>query len=203
LSAGKATATNGSHHIGSSRSRATAAATLGDADPTVTNQTASATGAATAVERAMHKCRDAGARRAMVLPVSVPSHCELMKGAAEGLDQALAAIEIRSPEIPVLHNVDVAERSRPEDIRSALVAQLYSPVRWTATAQAIAAREVLDMTRRMAEIIARHTGKPADQVMKDIDRDRFMTAEEAVEYGLIDEIVEPRALADSRLAATG
>jgi ATP-dependent Clp protease, protease subunit len=56
----------------------------------------------------------------------------------------------------------------------------------------IQAREVLAMTRRMAEILARHTSKPLEQVMKDIDRDRFMAPEEAVEYGLIDEIVEPR-----------
>jgi ATP-dependent Clp protease protease subunit len=56
----------------------------------------------------------------------------------------------------------------------------------------IQAREVLSLTRRMAEIFARHTGKPVDQVMKDIDRDRFMTPEEARNYGLIDEIIQPR-----------
>jgi ATP-dependent Clp protease, protease subunit len=56
----------------------------------------------------------------------------------------------------------------------------------------IHAREVLSTTRRMAEIISRHSGKPVDQVMRDIDRDRFMTPEEASEYGLIDEIVAPR-----------
>ena len=53
-------------------------------------------------------------------------------------------------------------------------------------------REVLATTRRMAEIIAHHSGKPIDQVERDIDRDYFMTAEEAKEYGLIDEIVMPR-----------
>ena len=59
----------------------------------------------------------------------------------------------------------------------------------------IAAREVLEMTRRMAEIIARHTGRDVEQVMNDIDRDRFMTAEEAIEYGLADSIVSARATA--------
>ncbi len=53
----------------------------------------------------------------------------------------------------------------------------------------IHAQEILEMTRRMAEIIARHTSKPVEQVMKDIDRDRFMSPEEAKEYGLIDEVV--------------
>ena len=60
----------------------------------------------------------------------------------------------------------------------------------------IAAREILSMTRRMAEIISRHTNQDVEQVMKDIDRDRFMTPEEAVEYGIVDAIMENRALAN-------
>jgi len=59
----------------------------------------------------------------------------------------------------------------------------------------IHAQEVLSMTRRMAEILARHTGQPVEQVMQDIDRDRFMTPGEALEYGLIDKLVESRAVA--------
>src|SRR5215218_7097618 len=61
----------------------------------------------------------------------------------------------------------------------------------------IAAKEILEMTRRMAEIIARHSGQPIEQVMKDIDRDRFMTPDDAVKYGLVDEVIQP---ADKRLA---
>ncbi|HET7449190.1 MAG TPA: ATP-dependent Clp protease proteolytic subunit [Gaiellaceae bacterium] len=60
----------------------------------------------------------------------------------------------------------------------------------------IAAREVLSMTRRMAEIIAQHTNQDVEQVMKDIDRDRFMTPEEAVEYGIVDAIMENRTAAN-------
>src|SRR5438067_3212408 len=58
----------------------------------------------------------------------------------------------------------------------------------------IAAKEILEMTERMAEIISRHSGKPVEQVRRDIDRDRFMTPEEALDYGLVDEIVSPRRL---------
>ncbi len=58
----------------------------------------------------------------------------------------------------------------------------------------IAAREILDMTRQMAEIIARHSGQDVEQVMQDIDRDRFMTPEDAVAYGLVDAIMEPRGV---------
>jgi ATP-dependent Clp protease, protease subunit len=57
----------------------------------------------------------------------------------------------------------------------------------------IAAREILEMTRRMAEIIARHSGQEVEQVVRDIDRDHFMSPEEAVAYGLVDEVMEPRS----------
>ena len=58
----------------------------------------------------------------------------------------------------------------------------------------IAAKEILEMTSRMGEIISKHTGQPIEQVMKDIDRDRFMAPEEAVEYGLVDAVMQPRSL---------
>jgi [acyl-carrier-protein] S-malonyltransferase len=102
-------------------------------------------GESTAVERAMHKCRDAGAKRAMVLPVSVPSHSELMKPAAEGLAAVLENVEVRAPNVPVLHNIDMQARTEPDEIRAALVGQLYSAVRWTGTIQAIVAADVMQM----------------------------------------------------------
>jgi ATP-dependent Clp protease protease subunit len=67
--------------------------------------------------------------------------------------------------------------------------------RGTPTDIDIHAREVLSMTRRMAEIIAKHSGRDVEQVLRDIDRDRFMTPEEAIGYGLIDGVIEPKALA--------
>ncbi len=84
-----------------------------------------------AVERAGALCKEAGAKRALPLPVSVPSHCALMKPAADKLAVALDALEFNTPEISVINNVDVAAETDPAKIKDALVRQLYSPVRWT------------------------------------------------------------------------
>ncbi len=86
-----------------------------------------------AVERGMALAKERGAKRAIMLPMSVPSHCSLLKGAAEQLRDRLVAVEIAAPVIPVLHNADVAAYENPEMIRDALVRQLYSPVRWVET----------------------------------------------------------------------
>jgi [acyl-carrier-protein] S-malonyltransferase len=100
-------------------------------------------GSKAAVERAMELCKAKGAKRALPLPVSVPSHCALMKPAAEKLAAALADITINAPVISVVHNADVASYSDAAQIRDALVRQLYSPVRWTETVQKIAADGML------------------------------------------------------------
>ena len=92
-------------------------------------------GNAAAVERAMDLCKAKGAKRALPLPVSVPSHCSLMKPAAEALNEALSAIEISTPQIKLINNVDVAIEESEAAIKDALVRQLYSPVRWTETVQ--------------------------------------------------------------------
>ena len=73
------------------------------------------------------------AKRAMLLPVSVPSHCALMKPAADKLAVELQSVELKAPEIPVIHNVTADTCSDPDQIRHNLVAQLYSPVRWVET----------------------------------------------------------------------
>ena len=95
-------------------------------------------GAKAAVERAAALCKAAGAKRALPLAVSVPSHCELMKPAAEQLANALADIAINAPEIAVINNVDVRVESESTQICTALVRQLYSPVRWTETVEKMA-----------------------------------------------------------------
>ncbi len=86
-----------------------------------------------AVERAMMMAKEKGAKRALQLPVSVPSHCSLMQPAADQLADYLKNVEVKTPEVPVIHNVDVVSYSEPEKIKDALVRQLYSPVRWSDT----------------------------------------------------------------------
>ncbi len=97
-----------------------------------------------AVERAMVLCKEAGAKRALPLPVSVPSHCALMKDAADKLAAELNAIEFNTPAIKVVNNVDVVAEQEPEAIKQALVRQLYSPVRWTETIQHFASLGVTE-----------------------------------------------------------
>jgi len=96
-------------------------------------------GQAGAVARAVEAAKAAGAKRAVVLPVSVPSHCALMRPAAEQLAVRLAATGVRAPRIPVLHNVDVAVAGDADAVRDRLARQLYSPVRWVETVQRLAA----------------------------------------------------------------
>ena len=98
-----------------------------------------------AVERAIEAAKARGAKRGMLLPVSAPFHSSLLRPAAERLAAKLAAVAFSAPSIPVLHNVDVAEHRTPDAIRAALAKQAASPVRWTETVRAIAARGVTDV----------------------------------------------------------
>lgn len=84
-----------------------------------------------AVERAAILCKEAGAKRALPLAVSVPSHCELMKPAADKLAEKLKTISFQEPQYSVINNVDVKIETSAQAIKDALIAQLYSPVRWT------------------------------------------------------------------------
>jgi [acyl-carrier-protein] S-malonyltransferase len=91
-----------------------------------------------AVERGMELARARGAKRALPLPVSVPSHCALMKPAGEALAKYLESMTIQASAVPVLQNADVASFGSAADIKAALVRQLYSPVRWVETVQKMA-----------------------------------------------------------------
>lgn len=91
-----------------------------------------------AVERGMVLAKEKGAKRALPLPVSVPSHCALMRPAADALTQCLLTISIKPPQIPVVHNADVKSHSDEVGIKDALARQLYSPVRWVETVRGFA-----------------------------------------------------------------
>ena len=95
-----------------------------------------------AVERAGVLCKEAGAKRALPLPVSVPSHCALMKPAADELAKTLSELEFNAPQIPVINNVDVVAETDPVKIKDALIRQLYSPVRWTECVEQMSAQGV-------------------------------------------------------------
>jgi len=96
-------------------------------------------GSAAAVQRAVDAAKGAGAKRALPLPVSVPSHCSLMHPAAEKMAERLASITLNAPSIPVIHNYNVTAETDVDAIRKALVAQIEQPVRWVETIQKMAA----------------------------------------------------------------
>ena len=99
-------------------------------------------GATEAINVAIVLAKEKGAKRALLLPVSVPSHCALMKPAAEKLAEALKNITIQTPSIPVIHNVSVTSVNAAADIKSLLAQQLYNPVRWVETVQYLASQGV-------------------------------------------------------------
>ena len=99
-------------------------------------------GAAGAVERAIEACKARGARKAMPLPVSAPSHCALMKGAAEELATALDEVTFNDAVIPVVQNVTASVAQDSESLKANLVKQLYSPVLWTDTVRKLVANDV-------------------------------------------------------------
>lgn len=95
-----------------------------------------------AVEKAIEKLKENGVKRAILLPVSVPSHCLLMKPASDKLAQDFKTIRFASPKIPVIHNVDVAMHTEPSEIQKALLAQIYQPVQWVKTIEYFAQQQV-------------------------------------------------------------
>lgn len=96
-----------------------------------------------AVERGMALARSKGAKRALLLPVSVPSHCALMKPAADELARYLEDVVLKSGKFPVIHNADVAAHDDAAAVKDALVRQLYSPVRWVETVRHIHAQGIV------------------------------------------------------------
>jgi len=116
-----------------------------------------------AVERAINSAKDAGAKRVMLLPVSVPSHCMLMKDAADEFAKSLNKIVFKDPAIPVLQNVDAKAKSKSDEIRPVLLEQLYKPVRWV---DSIIKMKNMEITK----IIECGPGKVLSGLIKRIDR---------------------------------
>ena len=96
-------------------------------------------GGAAAVARAVEVCKAKGAKRAMPLPVSVPSHCDLMRPAAERFAEAVAALDWQAPQIPLVQNVSADVVNDLDTLKRDLLAQLYSPVRWVESMQRLGA----------------------------------------------------------------
>jgi [acyl-carrier-protein] S-malonyltransferase len=96
-------------------------------------------GTAAAVARAVEQSKAAGARRAVILPMSVPAHSRLMHPAAERMAERIKSVDIRAPRVPVVHNMHVQAESDSQAIRNALVRQIESPVRWVETIRKLAA----------------------------------------------------------------
>jgi [acyl-carrier-protein] S-malonyltransferase len=99
-------------------------------------------GSATAVERAIEACKAKGARKAMPLPVSIPSHCALMKDAAEELAQALDVVRFNDAVIPVIQNVNAAAVTDSATLKANLIKQLYSPVLWADSMRTLVGSDV-------------------------------------------------------------
>lgn len=99
-------------------------------------------GSANAVKHAIEIATEKGAKRALLLPVSVPSHCALMKPAAQQLTDALNNIRVQLPTTPVIHNASVTVATDAAQIKQLLAEQLFSPVRWVETIQWFAAQDV-------------------------------------------------------------
>lgn len=102
-------------------------------------------GAAKAVERAIEACKARGAKRAVALPVSVPSHCELMRPAAERFAEAVEAVQWQMPKIALVQNVAAQVPADLAALKRDLLAQLYSPVRWVESVQLLAEKGVTDL----------------------------------------------------------
>lgn len=131
-----------------------------------------------AVQRGMELAKARGAKRAVLLPMSVPSHCSLMRDAAARLAERLAPIPMRTPRIPVINNVDVMSPAQPEQIKDSLVRQLHSPVRWVETIREFGRRGVTKLiecgpggvlsalNRRIAPGLETVALKDADQLLE-------------------------------------
>jgi [acyl-carrier-protein] S-malonyltransferase len=119
-----------------------------------------------AIERAHKLAKEKGAKMAILLPVSVPSHCDLMRPAAERLALSLKSIPFQTPTIPIYHNVDVQTHGDAISIQQALISQLYSPVRWIETIETFAKQGVTHIIECGPGIVLGSLNKRIDKNME-------------------------------------
>ena len=141
-------------------------------------------GHAEAVERAVALCREAGARRVMPLTVSAPFHTELMRPAGEELEQVIASVEIKSPMIPVVHNVNAQTESDTGKIRAMLVEQIYSPVRWVECIQTMVASGLSATIECGPGTVLSGLNRRIDKSIKVAGLDQPASFEKALQLGL-------------------
>lgn len=116
-----------------------------------------------AIQKGIELAKAKGAKRAIMLPMSIPSHCSLMKPAAEQMKQQLEKVTLQSPHLPILHNADVKSHANPASIKDILVQQLVRPVRWVDTIRAFA-------TAGVTHVVECGSGKVLAGLNKRIDQ---------------------------------
>lgn len=143
-----------------------------------------------AVEQAMAQARSLGAKRALPLPVSVPSHCGLMKDAARQLAEELETVDLKMPRVPVVHNQNAAIAESVDEIRERLQLQLYQPVKWVASVQFMHRRGIhtliecgpgkvlTGLARRIERSLQAYPVYDADSLESALDSTQFTTGEE-------------------------
>lgn len=139
-------------------------------------------GTASAVERAAVLAKEKGARKVMPLPVSVPSHCLLMKPAADRLAVDMGALVFTAPQIAVIHNVDVKTHTDSTEIKTSLIEQLYQPVRWTETVESMVASGVTHLVECGPGKVLSGLTKRIDKTVTSLNIDGEVTLNEALTY---------------------
>lgn len=133
-----------------------------------------------AIQQGIELAKTKGAKRAIMLPMSIPSHCSLMKPAAEQMKQQLEKVPLHAPDLPILHNADVKSHTNPATIKDRLVQQLISPVRWVDTIRAIAATGVTHVVECGPGKVLAGLNKRIDQNLQQLSLADSETIKQAV-----------------------
>ena len=134
-----------------------------------------------AVERATDACQEAGAKRALPLPVSAPFHTSLMQPAADGLAEDIAQVEFRAPQIPIIHNVTLDSEQDPQAIRTLMIEQITAPVPWVGTVQKLASMGITALLECGAGRVLSGLNRRIDRSLSSLNTDSIDALTQAVE----------------------